>query len=732
MKNLIIRSIYSFKTISIICLLTCFNYGVAQTTGRGNISKFDSNWELSTVMEDHNWYSKWDEVIAIDIDNDGADELLCYAKVSSIAQRGNALADIYDVSSSGQLKLIKRDKNWSKIWDKIIPLDVDRDGKSELLCYSKNSSLAEPGRALADIYDISSTGNLKLLKRHTNWFNGWDELEALNIDSDNDRELLCYAKNSNISGPGKALADIYKISIYGDIKLIKRHKNWFKGWNQFTIVDLDNDNKNELLCYAKNTTNGQSLGDIYDVSSAGDVRLIKRHTNWFKGWNQIVFDNLGGSTNGELFFYGRGSKYGISQTAKINASGVLSTLKSNRKINPQLRKVISIRTGQRTPSNLLFYSKESASFHNLKAFGYKAKAGWKIASPSSKGELLGTRNAAWILADYPDGPQRLNTNLNSTALNKVVKYFQEVSEGRFKLNNIPIVGPIKIDRSCADFPKPLATTFRNFVIQKANENGLNVKKFDTSPRDGIVTPQELGVTIISNCPAGKFGAAAIARDADVNLNSVRYRGGVASGGANTNLLTMTHELVHFFGDGFDLYPDENNVNRRCNCSGATLMEATITPSFNQPLIHLDPFHRLIFGWLKPRAFDLSKFPPSKVSIGLTRGGRPIKNTKAPFILFNSKKGYKEYFIVEYRSKTSEYDKGVVDDGVAIWHVNGSSARKFKDEDVKLIRNQTTGFWNNNNGAIKLKWANGQYLPVSISVDPSSANAKEVNVRLKPI
>jgi M6 family metalloprotease-like protein len=739
MKKLIFKKQGSARIALVCCVLGLFNYAIAQTSGRGNISKFNSDWSLSTVMEDNNWYNKWDKILAIDIDNDGEDELLCYAKISKIADRGKAQVDIYDVSSSGDLKLIKRHKNWLKIWDKIVAADFDGDGKSELLCYSKNSPQAQPGYALADIYDVSGSGVFRLIKRHKNWFKGWDELKILNIDSNPDREMLCYAKNSTISEPGRALADIYKIARNGDVKLIKRHKNWFNKWDDLIIIDADNDNKKELLCYSKNSgiaPKGKGLGDIYDISSAGDVKLIKRHTNWYNGWSQIVFDNFGGAnkgyggpSNGELFFYGGGNKYGISQTANISANGVLTTLKSNNKMNPHLDIALSIKKDRGSVSNLLLYSKKFGSSSNLKPFGYKARAGWSIESPSVKGELLGTRNVAWIIADFPDGPQELNSNLNSTALNKISKYYQEVSEGRFILKNVPIIGPIKIDKGCADFPVPFNENFRNYVIEKANEKSLNVKNYDTSPRDGIVTPQELGITIISNCPAGTNGAAAIIEKADVNLSFTKYRGGVASGGANTNLLTMTHEVAHFYG-AFDLYPDTSK-NRQCNCWGATLMEETINTVFNRPLIHLDPFHRLIFGWLEPRVFDLSKFPPSKINIGLTRGGKPIKNSKSPFILFNSKKGYKEYYIIEYRAKGSEYDKAVDGEGVAIWHVDASENGKFRDKDIKLIKSQTKTFWNSKDGSIKLKWTNGENLPVSISVDPISSNSKEVTLRMTP-
>ena len=224
---------------------------------------------------------------------------------------------------------------------------------------------------------------------------------------------------------------------------------------------------------------------------------------------------------------------------------------------------------------------------------------------------------------------------------------------------------------------------------------------------------------------------AITRDSDVDLNGTRYRGGVSSGGANTNLITMAHELAHVYGNAFDLYRDDKG-NRQCNCSGATLMTETVNANFNSPLIHLDPFHRLIFGWLKPRVFDLSKYPPSKISLGLTRGGRPIENSKASFILYHSSLGFKEYFIIEYRTKGSEFDKGVVDNGVAIWHVRASQYDKFKDKDVKLISPNSSAFWDATDGPIKLKWANGRNVPVSINIDPSSENSKEVNLRLKPL
>jgi hypothetical protein len=131
-------------------------------------------------------------------------------------------------------------------------------------------------------------------------------------------------------------------------------------------------------------------------------------------------------------------------------------------------------------------------------------------------------------------------------------------------------------------------------------------------------------------------------------------------GHRAGFMTICHELCHVLGTGHDLY-GASGLNQNC-----TLMDATAGTPDDPETYHLDPWHKLQYGWSEPRIRTLDSFGP--IELPAANMGDP----EAPVIIYDPKHGTNEYFILEYRSSLnpagSMYDKNVNSNGLAIWHV----------------------------------------------------------------
>ena len=131
--------------------------------------------------------------------------------------------------------------------------------------------------------------------------------------------------------------------------------------------------------------------------------------------------------------------------------------------------------------------------------------------------------------------------------------------------------------------------------------------------------------------------------------------------------TIAHELSHLFGT-IDLYFDGNGNFKN------TLMGATIlgTSKNNMTSFHLDPWHKMIFGWVKPDVFNLDN------GNGIVTLHAPQSSEKYNTYILTKKSwtGF-EFFMIEYRSNLLNddniYDKGTQGWGLIIWHITDDLA-----------------------------------------------------------
>jgi M6 family metalloprotease-like protein len=202
----------------------------------------------------------------------------------------------------------------------------------------------------------------------------------------------------------------------------------------------------------------------------------------------------------------------------------------------------------------------------------------------------------------------------------------------------------------------------NIVYHAMASRQIDFADYDTNG-DLVVRPPELTVVLITNDGGGASRGTGFVQPPGV---PVGWEGIVAIQDHQGDFLTLCHELAHqlgrhnFISGALDLY------GYACLSSHLTLMSCTIVGNDDPSTYHLDPWHKMQYGWCEPRIFSLS--PGGLVTIPATQYQQPT----APIILYSPEVGTHEFFILEYRTRTSPvgsgYDENVSDNGLAIWHV----------------------------------------------------------------
>src|SRR5262249_53820182 len=96
----------------------------------------------------------------------------------------------------------------------------------------------------------------------------------------------------------------------------------------------------------------------------------------------------------------------------------------------------------------------------------------------------------------------------------------------------------------------------------------------------------------------------------------------------------------------------------------TLMSCTSYDNSNS--FHLDPWHKMQLGWSEPRIRSVHDIGVEAISAA------QLSDPNAPVLLYNPACGNSEFFLLEYRTRTSPvgagYDKNAAGNGLAIWHI----------------------------------------------------------------
>ena len=187
--------------------------------------------------------------------------------------------------------------------------------------------------------------------------------------------------------------------------------------------------------------------------------------------------------------------------------------------------------------------------------------------------------------------------------------------------------------------------------------------------------------------------------------------------------TLCHELSHVLGTR-DLY---GLWNITCHNNQYTLMSCTITNPDDMRSYHLDAWHKLQLGWIEPRIRSLSDGGIESIPAAQSLAA------DGPVILHDPARGPSEFFLVEYRSRTSpwgiEYEDSLPSEGLGVWHVVHDADKNLMDwanvgqsvwleGQPALQRGQDTNLlWTANTTTPPLVWLNGTPSPTRIHVRP---------------
>jgi len=180
----------------------------------------------------------------------------------------------------------------------------------------------------------------------------------------------------------------------------------------------------------------------------------------------------------------------------------------------------------------------------------------------------------------------------------LVNYFRQQSYGNFTFKRVGkgVWGPYTYLAS--SIPDQGA-----YMILEAAKEGLDFSIFDVN-HDGTVDKGELHVLTIDNGSTTGGATRSGSCVYPTNSKGVRVCNLTAAAGGMASFTTIVHEVSHTLGT-FDLYGS--------NCHGEflTLMSCTIFPYDNwMNSWNLDPWHKMVLGWIEPRTFDLPLYSPT--------------------------------------------------------------------------------------------------------------------------
>ncbi len=245
----------------------------------------------------------------------------------------------------------------------------------------------------------------------------------------------------------------------------------------------------------------------------------------------------------------------------------------------------------------------------------------------------------------------------------VVDYYKEVSSNVFTWRKAGVLGPLSLQSS----PENWAN-----VKKLAVEAGFDFASYDNN-HDGKISGDELAILVIDT-GSDAWGVS------DAHPGCVRPMGslvdicaGVAFIGQRTSLTLAAHELSHLLGTE-DIYGDE------CLNSRVSLMSCS-EGADDLSTYHLDPWHKIQLGWIRPRIYRLTDSGTCTVLEAVQYGRISTNPGHQPIILYDPRRGTNEYLLIEFRTPIAPigggYDADVADQGIAIWYIQTNADKSLK-------------------------------------------------------
>ncbi|MBA4387069.1 MAG: hypothetical protein C0404_03750 [Verrucomicrobia bacterium] len=304
-------------------------------------------------------------------------------------------------------------------------------------------------------------------------------------------------------------------------------------------------------------------------------------------------------------------------------------------------------------------------------FGYG-----RVTLPASRPLLV-------VLANFTNSPMVTNTTYwdnyyfgaGSATSPSVRVFFEENSNGKFTWDR---AGVLLVSLPHSARPSVVSNdnvSYANIIKTAVETNNFNWDGYANGHEP--MSEKDLSITIVCNDGGGAERYAGPVTPTNCTHG---WSGWVAQTGDSLDragFSTRCHELSHTLG-AIDLYGADACGDSLNN--GLTLMGGS------WGYFHLDPWHKMQFGWDNPRIRSLT-------AGGLeTVPAAAMRNDWAPLLLYHPERGTQEFFMVEYRAATN-CDQSVIGEGMVIWHAQHDASKSVTwIADATLALNGQKDWW----------------------------------------
>ncbi len=201
-------------------------------------------------------------------------------------------------------------------------------------------------------------------------------------------------------------------------------------------------------------------------------------------------------------------------------------------------------------------------------------------------------------------------------------------------------------------------------VLAAARAGFDFAAMDAN-RDGAVTRDELQVLLyLGSRSINVLAQLAGAPNVEVQGVSVRLEA-LPRIGEHGALTTFVHELAHTLGAA-DLYGNDGTLNRQLTPMGATMGRVD-----DRRVFHLDPWHKMRFGWERPVVVAVNESGGSRTLTPRHWTTSTQSDSSRPLLLYSTQRydvraRSGEFFMIERRKPGTTYEFDVPADGFYVW------------------------------------------------------------------
>lgn len=597
-----------------------------------------------------------------------------------------------DANGDGGFMQIRTHTNWAK-WDNVAIGDFSGRSTADVIFHQKRSGFV-------GVYRTDGNGALTELSRHRRLLRGSDTLHVGNFSASPFSDVLAVDWGSGATN-GKATFLQYRGQ--RGFRTLKKHTNWWPGWDDAGVGNFTNSTYDDLVLinYDQGTiavqkTDGrgnlqqisysEAMGNGFDDHAVGDfnddgiddvvvidfdggrgemwkgtangrLKLEFEYTNWSKKYSQITAGDFVARPGDDMLLIDTDGNVG--DIYEFNSTFEVGRRFRNADWGAEYDDVIATRTRERS----------AVAFPDPKAFTTEAFGIGEQAPPnriplvlvltenSVRNNTAAGQSITPAAADGIGFTRRLLTRGGVVAQGNVRDYFLENSDRSHRFERaVPAgaIGPFTYDNALIDNQPQVGERIRESIVDQMAAQGFDFASFDRIgggtdglQPDGKITNDELIVAFME--AGGRSGAE---RGLRANPEGGCHRPpGVAvelciriPSASQANFEILVHEIAHSIG-AIDLY---GSGSAPCRNRFVSLMDCS-RGGRNTRATHLDPWHKLNLGWETAASYRLNE-PGACVQMG-----HQASSSGDPVILWDPERGMDEYFILENRSGAS-YDR----------------------------------------------------------------------------